>query len=383
MGRLLAPVVGEEVWSGLWEGLFPSPVELDYRNKMEYSFGDAWKGGPLALGLHKKGSFHDIVDGDACRLAHRDFSLVVAAARDFFGSRGLPYYHKTSHLGYLRHLLVRRSQATGEILLALVTSGQMEPAEEAGLLESFAGCMLGLESAMEGRFAGILHIRNDGLADVVKSQESRLLYGREGFWEEVSGLRFWISPFSFFQTNTPGAEVLYAKVREYLGDRYFSQIFDLYSGTGTIAQIVSSMADTVLGIEIVEEAVEAARQNARANGLENCHFIAGDVLAHLDALGQAPECVLLDPPRDGLHPKALSAIAGRIRPETVVYISCKASSLARDLPVFMEAGYALERMCGVDMFPQTGNVEVVVLLRKKKAYPKNIVESRMDIGDDK
>ncbi len=348
----------------IFEGIKPSPQWEGYRNKMEFSFGDETKGGPLCLGLHKRGSFHDIVNTDHCRIVHPDFTRILTLTRRYFADREIPFYRKLQHEGYLRHLLVRRAVKTGEILAALVTSGQTEhiPSEKQ-LLEEWCSELIRLP--MEGAFAGILHIRNDSLADVVRSDETRVLYGRETFCEELLGLRFQISPFSFFQTNSLGAEVLYDMARQYVGDTREKTVFDLYSGTGTIAQILAPAAGQITGVEIVEEAVEAARDNAAMNGLSNCRFIAGDVLKVIDGLEQLPDLIVLDPPRDGIHPKALEKIIG-FGVEHIVYISCKPTSLVRDLALFQAHGYQAEKCCCVDMFPSTGNVETVCLLSSRK-----------------
>ena len=203
-------------------------------------------------------------------------------------------------------MLIRRAVKTGEILAALVTSGQTESLgqlKEQELLDSWKELLLSLP--LKGTFAGILHIRNDSLADVVQSDETVILYGQDYFYEELMGLRFKISPFSFFQTNSLGAEVLYDTAREYIGDTKGKTVFDLYSGTGTIAQILAPVAEKVVGVEIVGEAVEAARENAAMNGLCNCEFIAGDVLKVMEELEDKPDLIVLDPPRAGSHPKAL------------------------------------------------------------------------------
>ena len=186
-----------------------------------------------------------------------------------------PLFHRLSHAGYLRHLLVRKASLTGELLIALVTTSQMDPQKEGELLEGFAKSLEALE--LEGKIAGILHIRNDSVADVVKSDETRILAGQDFFYEELLGLRFRISVFSFFQTNSYGAQILYQTAREYIGDlgKKDCVVYDLYSGTGTIAQLMAPAAGKVIGVEIVEEAVEAARENAKENGLSNCEFIAG------------------------------------------------------------------------------------------------------------
>ena len=242
----------------------------------------------------------------------------------------------------------------------------MREAEAKGLSEremetAWAERLRALE--LDGRIVGILHTYNDSLADVVQNDRTEILWGRDYFYEELLGLRFKISPFSFFQTNSLGAEVLYSTAREYIGETKDRVIFDLYSGTGTIAQILAPVAAKVVGVEIVEEAVEAARVNAQLNGLSNCSFIAGDVLKVVDELQEKPDLIVLDPPRDGIHPKALQKIID-FGVERIVYISCKPTSLARDLELLQGRGYRVEKAVGVDMFPWTGNVETVVLLSK-------------------
>ncbi|RHR48406.1 23S rRNA (uracil(1939)-C(5))-methyltransferase RlmD [Clostridium sp. AF18-27] len=359
---LLDPVVKPGSYE--FQGIKGSPISDGYRNKMEFSFGDEFKGGPLALGMHKRGSFYDIVTTPGCRIVHGDFCKILESTRAYFAELGTAFLGKLSHKGYLRHLLVRRAVKTGEILVDLVTTTQTEylgtDMQEDQVLEGWKERLLGLE--LEGRFAGILHTLNDSLADVVQSDRTDVLYGQDYFYEELLGLRFRISPFSFFQTNSLGAEVLYDMARSYVGETKDKVVFDLYSGTGTIAQILASVAKKVVGVEIVEEAVEAARMNAKLNGLENCEFLAGDVLKVIDEIQDKPDLIVLDPPRDGIHPKALNKII-EFGVERMVYISCKPTSLARDLVVLQERGYRVEKGGAVDMFPGTGNVEVVIMMR--------------------
>lgn len=527
----------------VWEGILASPVQEGYRNKMEFTFGDAYKDGPLALGLHKKGSFHDILHVAGCRIIGDDWSRILSYTQEFFQEKGVPYFHRMRHDGILRNLVIRQSRATGEFLINLVTTTQWEKygyagmkvenggedvpevrcrgeiadddweaAEQIGALDAgwvtaervevandvrvaterieatdagrvaaervedsddgrvatgridatddgqvAAECieareilsdipvigeyvqgLLALEQEPDfsGRIAGILYTENDTLGDVVQSDRTVCLYGRDYIMEEIMGLRFRISPFSFFQTNTSGCEVLYTKAREYImagsvmGDAGVSEaeapeveasevevtevemaeagmdveasdselhetdvagvkesdavlhendsmsavgskkhgkiVFDLYSGTGTIAQMMAPAADKVIGIEIVEEAVEAARENAKLNGLDNCEFIAGDVLKAIDLVEDKPDVIILDPPRDGINPKALEKIAAQLRAPRMIYISCKPTSLARDLEKLQEYGYVVERVCCVDMFPGTYHVETVCSLRLAK-----------------
>jgi len=341
----------------IFEGIQGSPLEFGYRNKMEFSFGDAIKDGPLTLGLHKKGSTYDVLTVADCKIVHEDFTKILSCVLDYCKEQKFSYYRKMSHQGYLRHLLVRRAQTTGEILVNLVTSSQQEH-DFSELTERI------LKLDLEGKVAGILHIINDSLADVVQSDETRILYGQDYFYEMILGLKFKISPFSFFQTNSLGAEVLYTAARSYIGSTKDMTVFDLYSGTGTIAQILADVSKKVIGVEIVEEAVEAAKENAVLNGLSNCEFIAGDVLKALDDVEEKPDFIVLDPPRDGIHPKALEKIIGYGVPK-MVYISCKPSSLARDMEILLAGGYRVESVKCVDMFPNTVHVETCCLLYKR------------------
>lgn len=381
--RLLDACLGRQNSDWTWEGIKASPAAYEYRNKMEFSFGDEEKDGPLALGMHKRGSFYDVVTVEDCRIMDADFRLILGTVREYFAEKQACYFHRLRHEGYLRHLLVRKASRTGEILVALVTTsqnpwaGRKDGAEEERLLGGFLDVCLDLEKngRLKGRFAGILHIINDSPADVVRSDRTDILYGQEYFYEEILGLQFKISVFSFFQTNTLGAEVLYQTAREYIGEIGDGSgipdkvVFDLYSGTGTIAQLMAPVARKVIGVEIVEEAVRAAENNAERNGLGNCEFIAGDVLKVLDDLEERPDLIILDPPRDGIHPKALPKIisygVGRI-----LYISCKPTSLVRDLEVFLDNGYFVEKAVAVDQFPWTANVETIVQLSKGEIRPK-------------
>lgn len=340
-----------------FEGVKKSPVKEGYRNKMEFSFGDAFKDGPLSLGMHKRGSFYDIVAVRECKLIDEDYRKILCTTLDYFAGTDLKFFHKMTHVGFLRHLLVRKAVKTGEILIDIVTTTQ-----EKFDFSQWVSAICSLE--LDGKIVGILHTSNDSLADVVKDEGTEILYGQDFFYEELLGLKFKISPFSFFQTNSLGAEVLYDTVREYIGETDNKKIYDLYSGTGTIAQILAPVANHVTGVEIVEEAVEAAKENTTLNGLTNCDFIAGDVLNVLDSLTEKPDLIVLDPPRDGIHPKALPKIIA-YGVERMVYVSCKPTSLVRDLEVLQQAGYVVERSVGVDMFPDTGNVETVVLLSKQ------------------
>ncbi|MDO4438306.1 MAG: class I SAM-dependent RNA methyltransferase [Eubacteriales bacterium] len=384
-----------------YEGIIESPIVFGYRNKMEYSFGDEKKDGPLTLGLHKKRSFYDVIDVDCCKLVHEDFNQIVKVTKAYFDDLGLTYKDKRSHLGFLRHLIIRRAVNTGEMLIDLVTTSQPllpvmahnlinnvtlydKDKFDQGILEaSDAVNVYGMNEIMnewkdlilelkkkgliEGEIKGILHTVNDSKADAVKNEGTTVLYGEDSICEELIGLKFQITPFSFFQTNSKGAEVLYTKAREYVSQSLSKDatVYDLYSGTGTIAQMLAPCVSKVIGVEIIPEAVEAAKENAKRNNLDNCSFIAGDVLKILDTIEDKPDVIILDPPRDGVNPKALSKII-QYGVETIVYISCKAESLCRDLIPLQAAGYKPIKACAVDQFPWTKNVETICLLNKEK-----------------
>ena len=437
-----------------WEGILSSPSQFRYRNKMEFTFGDAEKDGPLTLGLHRRHSTHDILSIDSCALVSPAWNEILKYTQKFYRDAGVPHYNKRTHTGVLRNLVIRESASTGGIIVNLVTTThhsideytrdipwnekRSETVDELNLPEYVAGLLaLGEDKpiGMDGysshgygkepkaaskkvirdkggrfrnayvddenrsgefeslsyynRIVGVLYTECDTLADAIIPDSVTLLYGEDFLMEEVLGLKFKISPFSFFQTNTKGSEVLYSKVREYalstmpqgeMESTTAGVIYDLYSGTGTIAQLMAPVADKVYGIEIIEEAVEAAKENAKLNKLKNCEFIAGDVLKKLDELEEKPDLIILDPPRDGLNPKALRKILD-YGVENMVYVSCKPTSLARDLAIFEENGYAPIKGCCVDMFPNTQHVETVVLLNNKFAKAKDFVQIGIDAED--
>jgi 23S rRNA (uracil-5-)-methyltransferase RumA len=337
-------------------GILPSPNAFKYRNKMEFSFGDACKNGPMALGMHRKRSTYDIITVDGCQIVDEDFSMILRYVLRYVMVNNLPFYHKVSHIGYMRYLVVRRSETTGDLLINLVTTTQMT--------FDFSALAKELNAlGTKGKIRGVLHTQSDVLADAVKPEKVTTVWGQPDLEETLLGLKFHLSPFSFFQTNTKGAEVLYRAALDMFDSLQNKVVFDLYSGTGTIAQIMATEAKEVYGIEIVAEAVQKAIENAAENGLANCHFICGDVLKQVETLTVSPDCIVVDPPREGIHPQAIAKIAD-FNAKEIVYISCKPTSLVRDLPIFQTYGYQIKKIQCVDMFPQTHHVESIVLLTK-------------------
>ena len=354
-----------------WEGIKGSPLIEGYRNKMEFSFGDEYKDGPLSLGMHKRGSFYDVVLTDGCYICDEDYRTVIKAVLEYYKDKGYAYYHKMRHTGYLRHLLVRKARFTGEIMVALVTTSEIK--ED---LKPFTDMLLSLP--VRGKIVSVLHTVNDSLSDVVQSDRTDVLYGRDYINEKLLGLDFKISEFSFFQTNSAGAEVLYETAREFIGDMSGKDgekavVYDLYSGTGTITQLMAPVSKKVIGVEIVPEAVESAIENASHNGIGNVEFICGDVLKALDDITDKPDFIILDPPRDGIHPKALKKIM-EYGVDRLIYISCKPTSLVRDLETIKTYGYSVTRAAAVDQFPWTANTETVVSLSKNFEKPKDYIQ---------
>ena len=364
---LLKPAMDRQTCKFTWEGIKTSPVKFAYRNKMEFTFGDEVMGGPLCLGMHKRGSFYDIVSVSGCRIVDDDYKLILSSTLDFFSPmyerKEITFYHRMKQVGYLRHLLVRKAVRTGDILVDIITTTQEEHD-----LTAYKDMLMSLD--LSGRIVGVLHTKNDSLADAVIDEGTEILYGQDFFYEYLLGLKFRITPFSFFQTNSLSAEVLYQTIRGYIRSLYDQKkidqdgiIYDLYSGTGTIAQLLAKVCNKVIGVEIVEEAVAAARENAKLNRLDNCEFICGDVLKVLDEIEEKPDMIILDPPRDGINPKALQKIID-YGVQYMIYVSCKPTSLARDLEMLQDNGYMMTRAVAVDQFPWTNHVETVVLLTR-------------------
>lgn len=337
-------------------GIENSPFEYEYRNKMEFTFGDFEKGGELTLGMHAKNKSFAIVSVDKCQIVDEDFRAILSKTLEHFRGENLPYYKVMKHEGFLRNLVIRKAINTGEILVNIVTTSQMD--------YDFNSFVDGLKTLdLKGKITGIIHTINDSLSDVVQADKVEILYDREYIIENLLGLNFKINPFAFFQTNTKGAEALYSMVRDFMGDSEAKVVFDLYCGTGTIGQIVAPKAKKVLGIELIEEAVEAAKENAKLNNLDNCEFIAGDVAEVIKTVNIKPDIIILDPPRPGVHPVALDYVIKFNAPE-IVYVSCNPKSLAVDLAVLVAHGYKVEKVKLMDMFPHTPHIETVVRLSR-------------------
>ena len=344
---------------GMYLGVKGSENCWEYRNKMEFTFGDLEKGGELTLGMHMKGKSFGVLTVDNCMIVDEDFRTVLKTTVDYFRKTGLPYYRVMKREGYLRHLVIRKATNTGELMVNLVTTTQIDfdLTEYTELLKS---------QNYKGELVSVLHTENNSLSDAVIPEKVNVLFGRDYIVETLLGLKFKISPFSFFQTNSKGAESLYSLVRDFMGDGENKVVFDLYCGTGTIGQIAAPNAKKVVGLELIEEAVEAARENAKLNGLNNCTFIAGDVAETIKKVKDKPDIIILDPPRSGVSPKALDYVIRFNAPE-IIYVSCNPKTMVENLDVLLAHGYTVDKSTVKDMFPNTPHAETVVRLTKSGA----------------
>lgn len=333
------------------------PSAFCYRNKMEYTFGDFVKDGEMTLGMHRKKNFMSIVTVDNCQLVDPDFNIILKAVLDFSVEKGYTFYHKRSHSGLLRNLIIRKGVKTGELLVNIVTTSE-EGFDEAGFTEML------LSLTLTNKIVGVLRTYCDSLADAVVPDSLKTLYGRDYYMEKLLGLDFKVSAFSFFQTNVEAAERLYTEALALVDSFEGKKAFDLYCGTGTISQVLALKAKEVLGIELVEEAVDAATENAALNGLDNCRFIAGDVFKVLNEVSDKPDVIVVDPPRVGIQPKALDKIISYGVKE-IVYISCNPKTLTENLRYLDYYGYKCMYLKPFDNFPMTKHTECIALIERE------------------
>jgi 23S rRNA (uracil1939-C5)-methyltransferase len=333
------------------EPAVPAESIFHYRNKLEYSFTETPDG--VGLGLHRAGRWDEVLDIEKCWLTTDLGNAIRNAVREWARAEGLSVYDQATHEGYLRHLVVREGRNTAQALVVLVTApGRLDGEER--LVET-------LQRFPEVR--SIHHAVNDRPAETT-NVPSKLLWGEDAIEEEILGLRFRVRPNAFLQTNTAMAEVLYSLALEYAGLTGEETVFDLYCGTGTIGLSMAREALTVWGVEVSEESVACAIENAELNGITNTAFFAGEVGDSIEELQERagkPDLVVVDPPRAGLSGKALRRIA-RLEPPRIVYVSCNPTTLAGNAKDLVgEHGYRLERARPVDMFPHTPHIETVAL----------------------
>lgn len=369
----------------------PEELIYEYRNKMEFTFGDMVKDGPLCLGMHRRGRFMSIVTVDQCGLVDEDFNKILFYTLSFCIEKGYKKYHKKNHTGLLRNLIIRQGKRTKELLVNIVTSTDTE-FDRNGWAEGLKDLRLNNE------IVGIMQTLNDNKADAVICDELILIDGRDYYYEEILGLRFQVHEFAFFQTNVEAIERLYGDAIGLIDDLEGKEVFDLYCGTGTISQVMALRAKHVLGVEIVPESVESAVENAKLNNLSNCDFVCGDVFQVLEKTdlkpekinmksekinpkadninqesektdflfekrGLRPDVIVVDPPRVGMSTDAVNKIAS-YGVKQLVYISCNPKTLVKNLVQFESLGYEVKYVKPYDNFPFTKHVETVCLMSR-------------------
>ncbi len=327
-----------------------------YRNKVEFTFGDPFKDGPLNLGFHQRNMGKNILDTDECMLISRDFQKIRDFTEAFYREKKISHYNIYKHDGVLRHLVIRRSVHNKEIMVNLVSTSSGDV-----YIQEYKNGLLSLE--LEDKIVSILHTINNSLSDAVLCDELRVIHGRDYITENLLGMGFDISPFSFFQTNTLMAEVMFKYLVDIVKTIKPKVCFDLYCGTGVISNLIGENATELYGIEIVNEAVEKAKENAKKFGNKNITYYCGDVKESVKKINKKADMIIVDPPRMGIHPRAIDDIIN-IGSEHFLYVSCNPKTLAIDLQKILSSGYEIKSFKLFDLYPNTPHVEAVVLLER-------------------
>jgi len=339
-----------------FEGILASPEIYEYRNNMEFSFGDLKKDGKLQLGMHPRGRRFDVITVDQCQLVDQDFRKILSTILKYCRKNQFKKYHIKLREGFLRNLVIRKGINTGEVIANLITTSQVD--------HDFTPLANQLKNlSLKGELVGFIQTINDDFSDQVSCDEMKIYHGRNYFYDQLLDYKFKIDSLSFFQTNTKGAELLYSEAKKYIGSAKDKIVYDLYCGAGTISQSIANNADQIYGIEIDKEAAERAAENAELNNVKNTKYIAGDVLEEIQNIDEKADLIIIDPPRPGINPKALAKIAS-VNANEILYISCNPKSLARDLKELKIHNYQLEKFKAIDMFPHTKHLEVITLLKK-------------------
>ncbi|MBE0559176.1 MAG: 23S rRNA (uracil(1939)-C(5))-methyltransferase RlmD, partial [Proteobacteria bacterium] len=351
-----------------------SSPEYYYRNKMEFSFSDRqWltepppkdavsqapgTGQPLYLGFHATGRYDKVIDIAECHLQSERTIRILQFIRDFARANRLPVYTSEDHSGYLRFLVIRETKRTDQVMVNLVTL-----TDRPEVMRTLAGALVS-----EFPFiTTVINTINSRRAQVAFGESERVMHGEGVIVEELGGYQFVISAGSFFQTNTEQAERLFEVARSFAALSGSENVFDLYSGTGTIAIVLSRSAKNVVGIESVQSAIDDAERNVKINGVTNCAFVRGDLKDRLTKETEwrrdhpDPDILVIDPPRSGMHPKVVEELKS-MRVPRIVYVSCNPTTQARDVKLLCDGPYGLEKLQPVDMFPHTYHVENVALL---------------------
>ncbi|MDQ2085547.1 23S rRNA (uracil(1939)-C(5))-methyltransferase RlmD [Herbivorax sp. ANBcel31] len=323
-----------------------------YRNKAQYPVRMAK--GETQVGFYAKRS-HDIIEGSTCEIQHKVSDRIKAIVKDFIVKNNVSVYDETTGKGLMRHVVTRVGFKTGEVMVVLVLNGKAIP-EKGRLIDDLLSEVPEIKSI-------IINV-NKEKTNVILGRKNIVIYRQDSITDYIDRFKFNISPRSFFQVNPFQTEALYNKVLEYAALSGEDTVFDLYCGIGTISLFLSQKAKKVYGVEVVKEAIEDAKENARINGVGNVEFITGEAEKVLPDMGVKADVVVLDPPRKGCDESLLETLV-EIKPSKVVYVSCNPATLARDLKYLSEKGFKVDRVQPVDMFPWTAHVECVVLMSKK------------------
>lgn len=324
-----------------------------YRNKAQFPVG---MDGDVMIGFYANRS-HEIIDTPQCSIQDAINDKVVQAVREFIKKYDISVYDENTGTGLIRHIMTRKGFKTGELMVCIVINGDSLPCGKA-LVEM-------LRAGTENLTSVVVNI-NKKKTNVIMGERNLVIYGEEAIYDYIGEFRFRISPLSFFQVNPVQTEVLYGKALEYAELKGEETVFDAYCGIGTISLFLSKKAKMVYGVEIVPQAIENAKENARLNGIKNVEFIVGEseaVIPEMYKKGIKADVIVVDPPRKGCDERLLEVIA-EMGPERVVYVSCNPATLARDLKYLSERGYQVKEVQPVDMFPQTVHTEVVALLQR-------------------
>ena len=328
-----------------------------YRNKALIPVGLDEKGN-VVTGFYSRKT-HRIIDCDDCKLQMEEFSPIIKAAKRYILENPVTIYDEKTHKGLIRHIYLRRGRNTGEIMVCLVVNGDNIPHKQK---------LIDLLTETDSNIKSIVLNVNRDKTNVVLGTKTITLWGSDTIEDILCGLRFRISPLSFYQVNPEGTELLYKRARDYAELKKGEFLLDMYCGAGTIGLSMAENAKEIIGVEIIPEAIENAKENAELNGIKNTRFICDDASGAAKTLlaeGIKPDVVVLDPPRKGCSKDVIDAVA-EMNPERIVYVSCDAASLARDCGLFREVGYKVEKVTAVDMFPRTIHVESVVKLIREK-----------------
>jgi len=337
--------------------IIPSPQIWRYRNKMDFTFGTDNES-KITLGLHKKGSFSDIIDVEKCLICPESFETILEGTKSFCRKNNFTSYNPQTHIGQMRHLIIREGRNTGDLIVVLLTASKD--------IENIENLYCELKNSLPN-LRGFIWGLNASRADAPNIDEIIYQGGEDYFFERIGELTFQISAFSFFQTNTTGTEKLYQIIKDYFELEGNEIIFDAYCGSGTIGLFTAQKEQTVYGIDIICSSIWDARKNAKMNGFKNTTFLVGDMKQTISLMLQGSKRrinrIIVDPPRCGMEKKSLRQIIDIDAP-IIVYVSCNPTTLARDIEVITQAGYTLAKAQPLDMFPHTYHIEMVVQFKK-------------------